>query len=180
MPTLHKTNLIKILEFIEVDKKNYPYFVETGTYRGETILGLIDEFEKLFTIELSQILFNEFNSKNYNKNKLTSLLGDSGSVIEEVINLIDGNTIFFLDGHYSSCDTARGNKDVPLQDELKKINENFKYDGLIIIDDLRLFGTNITEDWSYISKENLLDILSDRVENYFEMGDRFIIKITSK
>jgi hypothetical protein len=166
MPTLHKTNLIKILEFIEVDKKNYPYFVETGTYRGETILGLIDEFEKLFTIELSQILFNEFNSKNYNKNKLTSLL--------------DGNTIFFLDGHYSSCDTARGNKDVPLQDELKKINENFKYDGLIIIDDLRLFGTNITEDWSYISKENLLDILSDRVENYFEMGDRLIIKISSK
>jgi len=177
MSTLTKINLTNILESINIDKEYYPYFVETGTYLGDTILGLIDEFEKLYTIELSLSIFNEFNLKNYNKEKLTSFLGDSGVVIKDVINLIEGNTIFYLDGHYSSCNTARGEKDVPLQNELKNINDYFKYDGLIIIDDLRLFGTNITEDWSYISKENLLDILSNRVEKFLEIDDRFIIKL---
>ena len=118
-----------------------------------------------------------YNSKNYNKNKLTSLLGDSGSGIEEVINLIDGNTIFFLDGHYSSCDTAKGNKDVPLEEELKIINDYFKHEALIIIDDLRLFGTKITEDWSYIHKDRLLEIIYHRIEKYLELDDRLIIKV---
>jgi len=177
MPTLTKINLTDILKSINIDKEHYPYFVETGTYLGDTILGFIDEFKKLYTIELSLNLFNEFNLKNYDKEKLVSFLGDSGVVIKDVINLIDGNTIFFLDGHYSSCNTARGKKDVPLQNELKNINDYFKYDALIIIDDLRLFGTNITEDWSYINKENLLDILSHRIEKFLEMDDRLIIKL---
>jgi hypothetical protein len=177
MPTLLKEDLNKILELSKSNKEDYPYFIETGTYMGETILRFVDDFEKVFTIELSYELYNEFNKKEYNRDKLKSILGDSSIMIGEVIDELLGNSIFFLDGHYSSCNTARGDKDVPLNEELKIINDNFKYESLIIIDDLRLFGTNNAEDWSSISIDNLLKIVSERLETHLVLNDRLILKI---
>jgi hypothetical protein len=175
MPTLLKEDLKNILDLFKKNKSDYPYFVETGTYMGETILRFIDDFEKSYTIELSENFFNQFNEKDYNRDKLKSILGDSSKKLKEVIDEIYGNTIFFLDGHFSQCGTAKGEKDVPLFEELKIINNFFKYECLIIIDDLRLFGTNTGEDWTSVSKENLLKILENRIDSYFELNDRFII-----
>jgi hypothetical protein len=180
MPSLLKTDVKNILDYFKINKNHYPYFVETGTYMGETILRFINDFEKSYTIELSDELHNLFNQKDYDRNKLKSLLGDSSIILKEVINELNGNTIFFLDGHFSSCNTGQGSKDVPLNEELKIINDNFNYDSLIIIDDLRLFGTNISEDWSYITKENLLKILGGRLDGYLELNDRLILKINEK
>jgi len=177
MPTLLKEDLHKILELSKSNKENYPYFIETGTYKGETILRFMDDFEKVFTIELSDELYSEFNKKEYNRDKLKSILGDSSVMLGQVIDELSGNSIFFLDGHYSSCNTARGDKDVPLNEELKIINNNFKYESLIIIDDLRLFGTNNTEDWSNITIDNLLKIVSKRLETHLILSDRLILKI---
>lgn len=177
MPTLLKEDLHKILELSESNKKDYPYFIETGTYMGETILRFIDDFEKLYTIELSDKIYDEFNKKNYNRNKLKSILGDSSIVLKDVIDELRGNSIFFLDGHYSSCDTGKGNKDVPLNEELKMINDNFKYKSLIIIDDLRLFGTNISENWSDITIENLIEIVNERLDSHLILNDRLILKV---
>ena len=180
MPTLLKEDLKNILELSKKNKYDYEYFVETGTYMGETILRYIDDFKKSYTIELSESLYNDFNKKDYDRNKLKSILGDSSKKRKEVIDELHGNTIFFLDGHFSSCGTAKGDKDVPLYEEIKSINDNFKYESIIIIDDLRLFGSNITEDWSDITKEKMLDLLTERVETFFESNDRFIITIKQK
>jgi|TARA_R110000868_G_scaffold411065_1_gene701659 hypothetical protein len=177
MPTLLKEDLKNILDLFKKNKSDYPYFVETGTYMGETILRFIDDFEKSYTIELSENFFNQFNEKDYNRDKLKSILGDSSKKLKEVIDEIYGNTIFFLDGHFSQCGTAKGEKDVPLFEELEILNNFFKYECLIIIDDLRLFGTNTGEDWTSVSKENLLKILENRIDSYFELNDRFIIQI---
>ena len=177
MPTLLKEDLINILNLSKTNKDDYNYFVETGTYMGETILRFIDDFEKLYTIELSDNIYEEFNKNNYNRDKLKSILGDSSEKIKEVIDELNDKTIFFLDGHYSSCGTAQGVKDVPLFEELKSINDYFNYESIIIIDDLRLFGTKIDEDWSEITKEKMLNILTNRVDSYLEVGDRFIIKL---
>jgi len=180
MPTLLKEDFYKILDLSKTNKNEYDYLVETGTYMGETILRFVDEFQKLYTIELSQNFYEEFNKKEYNRDKLKSILGDSSKKLKNVIDEIYGKTIFFLDGHYSSCGTARGDKDVPLCEELKIINDYFNYESLIIIDDLRLFGTNIHEDWSEITKEKMLDILTDRVDSHLEIGDRLVIKLKQK
>ena len=177
MPTLLKKDLESILEKIDDNLESYPNFVETGTYMGETILRFINDFKKLFTIELSESLYNNFNLIDYDRTKLKSLLGDSSIVLNEVIKDLEGKTIFFLDGHYSSGNTAKGIKDVPLNEEIKNINELFGYDGLIIIDDLRLFGTKSDEDWADVNKESLLSILGERVDTFLEENDRFIIKI---
>ncbi len=180
MPTLLREELKNILQLSNKNKNDYDYFVETGTYMGETILRYVNDFKKLYTIELSETLYNDFNEKNYDRNKLKSILGDSSKKLKEVIDDINGNTIFFLDGHFSSCGTAKGDKDVPLYEEIKLINDNFKYESIIIIDDLRLFGSNITEDWSDITVEKILDIISERVDFHSEVGDRLIIKIKKK
>jgi hypothetical protein len=180
MAALLNIDLEKILMVFNKNKNQYPYFVETGTYMGETILRFINDFEKSYTIELSDELHKIFNQKDYDRNKLKSLLGDSSIILKEVINELNGNTIFFLDGHFSSCGTAKGVKDVPLIEELKLINDNFNYESLIIIDDLRLFGTNFSENWSNITNENLLKILENRLDSYLELNDRLILKVNGK
>ena len=86
MPTLLKEELINILTISETNKDEYNYFVETGTYMGETILRFIDDFKKLYTIELSNHFYEDFNKNNYNRYKLKSILGDSSEKIKEVID----------------------------------------------------------------------------------------------
>lgn len=175
MASLLKDELKNILHL--TSKNNYTYFVETGTHMGETILRFIDDFDKLYTIELSDHFYNEFNNKNYNREKIKSILGDSSEMLKQVIDELNGNTVFFLDGHYSSGNTARGIKDCPLLEELSIINSYFKHEALVIIDDLRLFGTKVNEDWLDITTENLLNSISERLEFSSELNDRLIIKI---
>lgn len=96
--------------------------------------------------------------------------------------------IFFLDGHCSSGNTGRGDKDCPLYEEITHINELYKHEGIIIIDDFRLFGLDkssgkLNEDWSDINKDNILKILKTRISNVYHLDsycakdDRLIIHI---
>jgi hypothetical protein len=180
MPTLLKEDLNEILDITNSEKIKYKFFVETGTWLGETILQFVNDFDKLYTIEVSEKVYNDFNKKDYNKNKLKSILGDSAIVIESVIKELSSDTIFFLDGHYSSGATGKGIKDVPLLEELKSIYDKFNYGAILIIDDLRLFGTKIHEDWNDITRENIFSILSERVTESLEIKDRLIIKLKEK
>lgn len=94
--------------------------------------------------------------------------------------------IFFLDGHYSGYGIGRGEKDVPILEEVKIINDLFLNKCIIIIDDFRLFGTTHQQDWSYISKQKILEILKDRVTNVYHLPsdcneeDRLIIHLNKQ
>ena len=48
--------------------------------------------------------------------------------------------LFWLDGHYSGGETARGKKDTPILEELITIF-GAKEEHIILIDDARLFGS---------------------------------------
>ena len=132
------------------------------------IIQAANDLEQLTKKEVSSTIFK--NVDNWN----------SSEKIKEVIDELNDKTFFFLDGHYSSCGTAQGVKDVPLCEELKAIYDYFNYESIIIIDDLRLFGTKMTEAWSEITKEKMMDILTDRVDFNLEVGDRLIIKLKQK
>jgi hypothetical protein len=173
---------ITFLNLLKEDYKKYPCFIETGTSYGTTIFGVEPFFEKLHTIEISEKYYN-YTKNRYRGNKINFILGDSIDIFSKLLPTINDKTIFFLDGHYSSGDTGRGVKDVPLIEEIIQINNLYKNEGIIIIDDVRLFGTNITEDWSSINKETILEILKDRIEDVYYIDselskdDRLIIKI---
>jgi hypothetical protein len=68
---------------------------------------------------------------------------------------IDQSALFWLDGHYSGGDTAKGYEDTPIYRELEHILNDSRNEHVIIIDDARLFGTDPT----YPSIEELSDFI---------------------
>ena len=181
MPCLNKDFLLKLKD----DYTKYSCFIETGTFYGATIFAFESYFDKLYTIEFSEKHYNITKNK-YNGNKINFILGDSSIVFKTLLPTITDKAIFFLDGHWSCEDTGRSEKDVPLNEEIKYINELFNNEAIIIIDDYRLFGLHIMEDWSNINKDSLLNILKLRIKDVYHLdseyavNDRLIIHINAK
>jgi hypothetical protein len=181
MPSLNKDFLNKLQE----DYTKYNCFVETGTYNGETTFALEPYFNKLYTIEFSEKYYN--NTKNkYHGDKINFILGDSSIVFQTLLPTISDKCIFFLDGHWSSGDTGKSEKDCPLVEEITHINNLFQNEAIIIVDDFRLFGLHLNEDWSNINKQDLLEILKLRINKVYHLdsectkNDRLIIHINAK
>jgi hypothetical protein len=167
----------------------YDTFVETGTHYGNTIFAMEPIFKDLHTIEIKKELYEHTKSK-YNGNKINFYLGNSSILLKEVCLKIKSPTIFFLDGHWSSGNTGKGDKDVPLYEELSNIINYFPNKGIIIVDDFRLFGKGPSDNteivnWSNINKKTVLDIVSKRSECNYHLpsnmadDDRFIIHINN-
>ena len=125
---------IDFIKQLRDDYNNYQVFIETGTLNGDSTFSLEPYFNELHTIELSEYYY--YNTKaRYNGNKINFYLGDSTDVLKEILPNINDDTIFFLDGHYSSGDTAQGNKDFPLIEEIENINNLFNYIRLLAINE---------------------------------------------
>lgn len=84
-------------------------FIETGTFLGVTISEMSKIFETLYTIEISEKLYNYNVDKWEELKNINFILGDSSEKLEEVISKITGECIFFLDGHYSGDNATRDN-----------------------------------------------------------------------
>jgi hypothetical protein len=170
----------EILDKLKLKSDFFEILVETGTHYGETIKNLKNEFKEIHSIELSEKLYKMcLNIFKYDIN-INLYHGDSSKIIPEIIKNIEHNTVFWLDGHYSGGETARGEVDCPLLQEIESISNDFNNQCLIIIDDFRLFGTNTFEDWSNISIENIKEILSHRLQDEKIIGDRYIILLKNK
>lgn len=154
-----------ILRSLVSELDNWPVFVETGTYLGETICRLEPLFDELHTIELSVDHWR--NAKGaYVGKKIQFHLGDSASVLDWLLPAIKRPAVFFLDGHWSCGNTARGPIDVPLLNELSSICQHFLNEALVIIDDIRLFGKGPDSgepvDWTSIGIEAIQSVVAQR------------------
>lgn len=182
MPSLNEKFLLGLKE----KYWHYPYFLETGTCTGATIFAMEPLFQNLYTIEISDTLYKETKSK-YLGSKIKFIHGDSSRCLERILPKIELPCIFFLDGHYSSGNTGRGEKDCPLIEELIQIYNSFESKGIIIIDDVRLFGRcnepDCMEDWSDISVNKVYEILNKRItcsyflDSEYAGNDRMVIHI---
>jgi hypothetical protein len=186
MPSINHS----FLSLLQDDYRTYKYFIETGTLNGQTIFAVEPHFDILYTVEFSEKYYNNTKAQ-YHGNKINFILGDSSVVFRDLLPTIADKCIFFLDGHWSGGDTGHSTKDCPLEEEITLINDLFPHDGIIIIDDVRLFGLDPTsgklgEDWSQISKERLLSILKPRISNVYHLDsesavdDRLIIHIRAR
>jgi len=177
MPSFNK----EFLETLDLDYTKFYSFVETGTHYGGTLSQMISlHFKKIHTIELSEKLF-EYSKNKYQNDKTTFHKGDSAIVLPDVCKILDTPTIFFLDGHYCAGDSAQGNVDCPLYDEIKSIIKYCRHKSIIIIDDFRLFGEG---SWVDISKDTIKKIIGNRYINDYHLpseldnNDRWIINIS--
>jgi len=136
-------------------KYGYKVLVETGTYWGEMIDAQKSFFKKLYSIELSEDLHKRASDRFKNDSNIKLLQGDSGVVLPQIIKELDEPAIFWLDAHYSSGVTAKGNLDCPIFAELDAIfakNQNH----VLLIDDAR----------DFIGKNDYPTI--DELKKYFE------------
>jgi hypothetical protein len=176
MPSLNP----EFLQLLQGDYSKYPIFLESGTYEGETIFAMQPYFKELMTFEITEYYYKMVNEKNNNKNNIIFILGDTTVWFPYVLPTLKEPTIFFLDGHWSGCFTGKGEKTVPLLEELTAIANNFKPNGIIIIDDFRLFET---EDWEYISKKEVITRVASRINKLYHLpsqldnNDRLVIHI---
>src|ERR1035437_1901718 len=133
-------------------KKKYglEYFVETGTFFGDTVEFFRNKFKKVYSIELSEELALKCSKRFENISNVKIIQGDSGEILNDIIKEISYPILFWLDGHYSSefyvgdeyIVTAKSNLNTPVEEELRTILASRK-DHIILIDDARLFnGTN--------------------------------------
>jgi len=157
-PHIIKENVLK-----EYAKKfNLKTFVETGTYYGDMIYALKDNFEKIYTVELDEFLFKTAKKRFVSFNHIEVIHGDSGEKIKEIILKINEPTLFWLDGHASGGETAKGEKDTPIYEELDIIFKSKNLDHVIVIDDARCFGNepdyptlNELKEFVFSKKKNL-------------------------
>jgi hypothetical protein len=151
----NETTEIKTTLPLKVIKKYMsPYFFETGTANADAVrLALEVGFEKIFTIEIDQILYN----KNVNKYKkeisegrVFMFLGDTFELMPQIIEkYIDKPCTFWLDAHQDFG--PGGVKMCPLVEEIEYIKKS-PLNHVLLIDDRRMFGTW----WGEGINENLI------------------------
>lgn len=117
-------------------------FIETGTYYGDTLEAVKRLFDSVYSIELSREL-HEGALKRFRTDRNVHLIwGDSGEQIGTLIKEINQSALFWLDGHYSGGETARGESDTPIYQELAHILKAPDLGHVILIDDAHCFGND--------------------------------------
>jgi len=158
------------LDYLKQYKKG-DIFIETGTYRGDTIyIALEAGFEQIYSCEIYRPLYldavelykenksitiDELESPEFIATRLTYL----GQIFDK-----DVECTFWLDAHASG--PLGGGKSVgsPVLDELKAIRDNSSCKThTILIDDKRLFGC---DEWGGVTEEEAMTILKEINPNY--------------
>lgn len=154
-------DLIKVLAI----KHGIVVFVETGTFIGNTLLGLKDSFEQLFSIELDRGIYKLAQARLANFKHIKIFCGDSAQVLPEILRDLKTPTLFWLDAHYSSGVTAKGNLQTPILRELKAIFSHAIKRHCIFIDDVKDFnGLN-----DYPEVDELLFFITKEAGNFYEV-----------
>jgi hypothetical protein len=149
------------------------HYIETGTYLGDGIKCVLNNYENIHSIELSEKWY-QYNVEQFKNNKNVKIyLGDSKKILPELLKSINEPITIYLDAHYSGEPTAFGEEEVPLLFELEILKQR-KYDDIIIIDDCRLLGKTgicgaendpvyptMTYDWINITEDKILNLMKD-------------------
>jgi len=136
--------------------------IETGTFLGDMVEAQKLYFRKIISIELSNELYEKAKKRFRKNNHVEIILGDSGKVLKNIVSQLNKPAIFWLDGHYSSGKTARGDKDCPIFEELATIFSFEDIGHVILIDDARHFNG----EGDYPTIQELVNFVKSKNSNY--------------
>ena len=126
----------------ELLKYNNDYFIETGTYQGDTIdiVKNSNKFKYIYSIELSDVFYYNCVNRFINDNNIKIFKGNSRFDLHKLIFNINTNITFWLDGHWSGVPNVGCDKELlcPILHELEQIKNHHINNHTIIIDDIRL------------------------------------------
>ena len=89
-------------------KFNFKTFIETGTQKGLMVDYVKDVFDKIYTIEILERLYNDAVKRFENNKNINLFLGDSAIVLNQIMFDIDKTRpiLFWLDAHNYTCSPA--------------------------------------------------------------------------
>lgn len=116
--------------------------VETGTFTGDTVRYCQKAFPKIFSVEVQPDLAAIADERFRGDPGVVILAGDSARLLPEIMPQLTGAVVFWLDGHFMAGASGRGAEDCPIYAELRVIAARKPERFSIVIDDLRLFGTD--------------------------------------
>lgn len=162
-------------------------FIETGTYSGNTSMRAASFFKKIYTSELHKSIYNAAKNRLACKSNIEIYLGESGDILREILPTIKSNMIFWLDAHYCGENTGWGKNVTAVTDEVDAIKVSDIENYVILIDDIRGFGTTIDNKeficcLGYPSIQNLCKQLSS-INPHFDyklLGDTLMVYDQSK
>jgi len=112
-----------------------PTLVETGTYYGEMVAAMKNHFERIYSIEYVQELASRAARKFARAEHVRIFCGDSRLVMPEVLALLEGPALFWLDAGYYGWVGIRTNEQ-RLSAELEMILGH-RFAHIILFDDAR-------------------------------------------
>jgi hypothetical protein len=121
--------------------------IETGTFEGEMARKCRRAFREIITIELSPELARRATGRLAPYRNVRVETGDSARLLPGILAALREPAVFWLDGHYSGGETARGQRETPLLEELESISSHPIRNHAILIDDARLLGTGDYPTW---------------------------------
>ncbi len=146
--------------------------VETGTFRGEMVYAQRNRFNTIISIELSEQLHLTAVKRLKDLKNVTLIRGDSAEVLEKVVGELREPAIFWLDGHYSGFETAKGDLNTPINKEMNIILGS-EQKHILLIDDARLF----TGENDYPAIQQIRDKVDSIKKNYQFAVEDDIIRI---
>lgn len=167
VPSFKASFLLRFISYEDLTR-DFSVAVESGTFTGASTFEMTKWFQKVYTIEVNDALYENAKKKFAKNTRITCLHGDSATVIP-TLNL-DQPTMFYLDAHWSgnkTIDWAKSEwkgyhldtgfrtlrvnceedpqvfptsqEQLPLEEELTWIFTVFKPKALVVIDDLDKF-----------------------------------------
>ena len=156
---------------------NLRVFIETGTNTGDTVEQLRQDFDQVYSIELGRDLYEKAREKFRNVSNVELIHGDSAIELEKLLSRINQPALFWLDGHYSGGETARGSGDTPIREELQHIFSSKDLGHVVIIDDARDFSGTCS---SYPTVEEVSNLIRLKRPDVDIVVDDDSIRITPK
>ncbi len=123
-------------------EKGIKVFFETGTYLGNTVFGVKDAFDEVYSVELSRDLAALARERFSGDRHVHIINSDSAAALGDFLRRLDRPAIFWLDAHYSAGITAKGKVQTPVRDELRAILSHSVKRHCILIDDVKDFNGN--------------------------------------
>lgn len=168
VPPPHAIKQGRILDY--KNKFNLNILVETGTFQGEMVEAQRRNFSKIYSIELSHDYYQKAVQKFKRFNHIQIVEGDSSVKLKEVTKTLNEPALFWLDGHYSGGNTAKGDLNCPIYGELDTVFST-KLEHILVIDDAKDF--NGTQDYPTIEALNNY-VLSKRPHYKMDVRDNII------
>ena len=153
-------------------------FIETGTARGEGVQVALDVgFKNIISIEANPDVYVKACSRFQDAPNVTLIMGDSGSVLPDLLRGIKTPATFWIDAHWSTgeCDLGPSINKCPILHDLRAIAGHEIKGHIILIDDIRYFRAGGIPQWGMVKLGDIMEVILDMNPDYrITFADGFI------